>query len=358
MAQMVKVNTPGPARDQQRLVLRDKPRDEASMRGWRIEVDYYLADLESGETFWVERANGEEAQLSAREFILSPKCVPPGDTVDCDVAAADPLFEAIYVSRELTGDEADTLRRLMAEDVARERERERHPLLMVDSETRGVHYESVMSKSIAGLYADLEKRINDELMGDGRVDGLGFWSAASRKEMARDPARVPVGVCTGTAERDGETLYTVQIGAPVMAVTEAEREQRKAKMREAIDAVAANPNCVTFAVYDGLRHWSCPKCKVMIGDFAIESRAFKHHCGFDSEAPATPRVPKVGDEIEVLPHGFSTWQRTEVIEYGYESRASQRCGEHTGKIVSLRTPVGWVGLAELGTRWRWPEAKG
>jgi hypothetical protein len=409
-ATRVKVNTPGPARDQQRLVLRDKPRDAPSMEGWRIEVDYYLTDYRAGERFEVTRANGENATLTVHDFILTPVATP-GEDVDATSAAADPLFETIYVSRELTGDEPDTLRRLMAEEVARERSS--RATLTIDG------------KAIPGV-----TQISITVPESAR-HGLGFWSEAARKEMARDPARVPVGVCTEVSE-DSDGIRTVRYGAatlkalgelsdhwraPIVTtedldpkpgsypsalvhqylhgldqraigtpprhgkalmppdpyeslrqslradwdaqrkqaevksfavsqapVSDEAKQKAKAAMVEALDAVAANPNCVTFAVYDGLRHWSCPKCKRMWADSLTESVAFNCACGFERPDAAAPRVPKVGDEIEVR-WGSLQWARVGVTAVDGRGFRWERGADN-----------GWLNN-EGDPQWRWPEAK-
>lgn len=109
--------------DRQRLVLRDKPRDAPSMEGWRIEVRVELA----GETEIAIETDPRPQQrligLRIAPFIVGGA---PLEQLNDRVAWAgvDAPRETIYVSRALSDEEANTLRRLMAEECARERRQE------------------------------------------------------------------------------------------------------------------------------------------------------------------------------------------------------------------------------------------
>jgi hypothetical protein len=121
-----------------RLVLRDKPRGEvcaASMDGWRIEVNDAVEEASDGDIVRVGRPNAGTIELEVYGFVLAPVADRHLEWV---FAAADPLFETIYVSRVLEGDEPDTLRRLMAEEA--EREREYHAVLAFSAEHIASHF--------------------------------------------------------------------------------------------------------------------------------------------------------------------------------------------------------------------------
>jgi len=268
--------------DQQRLILRDKPREVASMEGWRIEVREELDNYCDGDSYRPIRANGDMVRLSVMEFVLAPQRLT--DDADwLDKACADPLFETIYVSRELDAAEADTLRRLMAVECARERER--HPLLMVGSETRGV-FDRVHMGTIPG-----------------HPGGVGLIKTL-------DGPRVPVGVCIGADPGHGhdETVYTVRYGAVTMVVDGAESKATRTNWR---DVAPVDPK------------------------------------------PAAPRVPQVGDEVEVRGQfGLTEWTRATVTNL---SSVLPRIGKFAALL-----PDGQVGCASVvdeGKHWRWPEAK-
>jgi hypothetical protein len=283
-----------------------------AMDGWRIEVapcDALKVDIakhyrESCANVPVHQPSGEIVGVEVHQLVLAPQRAGIGSPLRYVHACVDPLFETIYVSRALEGDEPDTLRRLMAEECGRER----REAVKTDESFSCDLIATLSGTGGSGMYEDLARDLNAALgIGDEPI---------------------------GTFDRVHSGTIPGHPGGVGLVKT--------------LDGSAGHR--VTFAVYDGMRHWSCPKCKMMLADRAIESHAFKCACGFSSDPASAPRVPKVGEEIEV--RDGDTWSRRRVERFGTTSGDAEwfyverRPGE---RYAAGRHP------RSEGNLWRWPE---
>jgi hypothetical protein len=313
-----------------------------AMQGWRIEVRGDLRYCARGAQWTPDQTDPNGPELHVRLFALTPQVLMgEGRALEFVHATAWPLRDTIYVSRPLTGDEPDTLRRLLDEEMRREREPQRITLPQREDVPCEVR----------------ERRLKI---------GIALHDA-----VAREPLTIALNAPSVTptdAERDRVRETLEQLGkewsAPQAIVTEAERgamfeaaklpRKRAARTDEqfAEHAEAAKRGALFYTAIDGWRDWACPWCRVMHHERSADTERFQcHSCGYSSP----PHVPQVGDEIEVRAVGTTAWQLRRVERYGLSAADAEWfyterfCGEAYSRGFHPRGN---------GVTWRWPEVKG
>lgn len=154
------------------------------MDGWRIVVDERLQDSRH---LRVDRPGDISHEMAAAQrFVLTPARVPEAAMAwDAMVSACfDPLFETIYVSRAVTDEEADTLRRLLHEEEMRRREaeRQRDTISVHKSRALGPTMPPAECVEVDGIHATMEQEGRAMLELAERVaEGLKVWRAVDMR---------------------------------------------------------------------------------------------------------------------------------------------------------------------------------
>lgn len=283
-----------------------------SMAGWRIEVREALHNR----TGWIElaRPNGETHRMNVYPFILAPRLC---EAINRHAlrAAADPLFETIYVSRALDEREADTLRELLDAEMRREREAE-----------KAAGTEAVKAAiDLLGIAAVQHARAACfDYSPPSAEEAARAREASDRLSSALSGLpgehRVPIGYALEDSvphpTLPGHHLVTIALGAPM--VTPNAEEQPWYSVADFAEAISGT--------------------KLTMAQRAIANRVKA------GTSPRPTRVLQVGDEIEVRNGGW------------HLMRIDRVCGD--GWVYG-RTPNSSGGQQGVhprgeGRTWRWP----